>query len=214
MTAATTGVRRIGLLGGSFDPPHHAHLQLARQAQQALGLEQVRFVIAAQPWQKTGVSPSQHRLAMLQLALQHHDGLAIETCELERTGPSYAIDTLRELRQRYGPQAMLVWILGSDQYFNLPTWHQHEQLLHYANFAVVQRQASAKQKDQLETLPEATGLTQPRGQTVRFFMPALDISSTAIRQAIAHGAPETVQGLLAPAVLTYILDHHLYSTSL
>jgi nicotinic acid mononucleotide adenylyltransferase len=109
---------------------------------------------------------------------------------------------------------MLVWILGSDQYFNLPTWHQHEKLLHYGNFAVVQRQASAKEKDQLEALPEAAGLTRPCGQTVRFFMPALDISSTAIRQAIARGTPETVQGLLAPAVLTYILDHHLYSTSL
>jgi nicotinate-nucleotide adenylyltransferase len=214
MMPTQPGATRIGLLGGSFDPPHHAHLQLARQAQQALGLEQVRFIIAAQPWQKTGVSASQHRLAMLQLALQHQDGLVVETCELERGGPSYAIDTLRELRQRYGSEVMLVWILGSDQYFNLPTWHQHEHLLCYTHFAVVQRQASAKEKNQLEALPEAVALTQPCGQTVRFSMPALDISSTAIRQAIARGAPETIQGMLAPAVLTYILDHHLYQSPL
>jgi nicotinate-nucleotide adenylyltransferase len=214
MTEAKPGVMRIGLLGGSFDPPHYAHLQLARQAQQALGLDQVRFIIAAQPWQKTGVSATQHRLSMLQLALQQQDGLAIETCELERAGPSYAIDTLRELRQRYGSEVMLVWILGSDQYFNLPTWQEHEHLWCYTHFAVVQRQASGQEKEQLEALPEAAALTQPCGQTVRFSMPALDISSTAIRQAIARGVPETIQGMLAPAVLTYILDHHLYQSPL
>jgi nicotinate-nucleotide adenylyltransferase len=214
MSAATTEVMRIGLLGGTFDPPHHAHLQLALQAQQALQLQQVRFVIAAQPWQKPGVSASQHRLAMLQLALQQHDGLAIETCELERPGPSYAIDTLRELRQRYGSEAVLVWILGSDQYFNLPTWHQHEQLLDYANFAVVQRQASGTEKQRLEALPEAAHLSQACGQIVHFFMPALNISSTTLRQAIARGEPEKIQGLLAPAILRYILDHHLYQSPL
>jgi nicotinate-nucleotide adenylyltransferase len=213
MTVLEKRAVRIGLLGGSFDPPHHAHLQLARHAQQALQLEQVRFVIAAQPWQKPAVSPSRHRLAMLQLALQQQVGLEIESCELQRAGSSYAIDTLRELRQRYGSEAVLVWILGSDQYFNLPTWHEYQQLFCYANFAVVERQVSNSEKQQIRALPRAEQLSQPYGQTVRFFMPALDISSSAIRLSVAQGKPEKIQGLLAPAVLAYILKHHLYLTS-
>ncbi len=205
-----TPVRRIGLLGGSFDPIHAGHLQLARDAIDALGLDELRLVVAAQPWQKPQVSAARHRLRMVELALADapapwRERMAIERCELARTGPSYTIDTLIELRERLGTAVCLVLIMGSDQWGNLATWHRHADLTQYASIAVAQR---ADAPAATPALPPVAALTSPHGQIVSFAMTPHPASATALRAALRAG--EAVGDLLAPAVLAYIRTQHLY----
>lgn len=203
----TANTTRIGLLGGSFDPPHYGHLQLAEAALRALQLHEIRFIIAAQPWQKTGVSAVSHRLAMLALAIKETPHYAIETCELARTGPTYTIDTLQILRQRYGHDACLVLLIGADQYANLPTWHAANELLSWANIAVAQRPGHSM------PLPAHAIPIASAGQCVSFDMPSVDISSTKLRQALSSGKVKGLERLLPSQVLAYSLNHHLYSES-
>jgi nicotinate-nucleotide adenylyltransferase len=202
---------RIGLLGGSFDPPHLGHVQLARDAMTALALNEVRFVIAGEPWQKHHITDACHRLAMVELALANETGLVVEHCELERAGPSYTFETLRELRARYGPQPCLVWIMGSDQFANLHTWQHHDELTQLAHLAVAQRAG-----DQPLSLPSADALTfaspsnstttLPFGKLVSFRMMPHPAASTHIRPN-----PSAHADLLAPPVLAYIQAHSLYA---
>lgn len=205
-----TPMRRIGLLGGSFDPIHAGHLQLARDAIDALGLDELRLVVAAQPWQKPQVSAARHRLRMVELALAStpspwRERMAIERCELARTGPSYTIDTLIELRERLGDAVCLVLIMGSDQWGNLATWHRHAELLHYASIAVAHR---ADAQPDTPTLPPVAALSAAQGQAVSFAMTPHPASATAVRSAVRAG--KSVGDLLAPAVLAYIRAQHLY----
>jgi nicotinate-nucleotide adenylyltransferase len=194
--------RRIGLLGGSFDPPHLGHLQLARDAIAALTLDELRFVVAGDPWQKGRITPAHHRLAMVELAVKAEPGCSVERCELERAGPTYTFDTLRTLRERLGPEICLVWIMGSDQYANLHTWHRHAELTNLANIAVALRAGSAETS---LPAPDAGTLGTPYGQRVHFAMTPHPASSTLIRQN-----PEKQADLLAPPVLAYIRAHSLY----
>jgi nicotinate (nicotinamide) nucleotide adenylyltransferase len=131
--------RAIGLLGGSFDPVHRGHLQLARDARDQLGLAEVRWLPAGQPWQKTGLTPAGHRLAMVHLALQDESRMSVDAHEIERDGPSYTIDTLRELRRALGPQVPLVLLIGGDQLERLDTWRAWDELLNHAHLAVARR---------------------------------------------------------------------------
>lgn len=205
-------MRRIGLLGGTFDPVHLAHVQLAQDACAALALDEVWFVIAAQPWQKQGVSPAVHRLAMLEAALTDAADahLRIEPMELTRQGASYTIDTLIALRARLGVDVALVWLMGADQWRNLPTWHRHTELLEYASIAVAQRASPAGDlADQPKvTLPPALPITQPSGQVVSFSMAPHPASATDIRAEGGRGG--LARDWLSPRVHTYIQQHHLY----
>ena len=211
-------MRRIGLLGGSFDPPHLAHIALAQAALERLQLDEVRFVVAGQPWQKPGVSTVEHRLAMTQLALQDQPNFVLETLEAQSSGPSYTIDTLTALRERYGAQACLVLLMGSDQYRNLPTWHRHEELLQFANLAVAQRaEVNVSNAEPTPSssfnpaLPSPAALTQAAGLCVSFVMPPLAVSSSQIRAYLGQGNEEAAKGLLAPQVLAYSRAHFLYT---
>lgn len=202
-------MRRIGLLGGTFDPVHAAHVQLAHDAIGALMLDEVWFVIAAQPWQKPDVTPAPHRLAMLQAALEDaaDPRLRIEPLELDRPGASYTIDTLTALRLRLGPQIALVWLMGADQWRNLPTWHRHTELLEYASIAVAQRETTATAPAAV-VWPPALPITQPHGQTVSFAMTPHPANATDIRALGARGAAS--HPWLSPRVRDYIQQHHLY----
>ena len=137
-------MRVIGLVGGSFDPVHVAHLALADAFATALRLDEVRFLPAARPWQKNALSAAPAaRLAMLDLALATHraahGGYAIDARELERDGPTFTIDTLRELRGELGDRVSLVFLFGADQLVHLDTWKDWLELWRYAHLAAVTR---------------------------------------------------------------------------
>jgi nicotinate-nucleotide adenylyltransferase len=134
------GTPRIGILGGTFDPPHIGHLIVAAEVRRQLDLDQVLVVVANDPWQKTGVqavSPAADRMAMVQVAISGHDWLVASSIEIDRGGPSYMADTLRELRRRQA--ATWFVILGADAYAGLPTWHEAAVLPELCQFVVVGR---------------------------------------------------------------------------
>jgi nicotinate-nucleotide adenylyltransferase len=209
----------IGFLGGSFDPVHFGHLQLARDAQQALGLAQLRFVPAGRPWQKSGLTASLERVRMLELALAGVAGWSIDLREVERAGPTYTVDTARELRAEAGPRRPLVWIMGFDQLRRLPSWHRWDELLDLVHIAYADRAGSEPGLD--ATMQElvlrqrgdrAQLAQQAAGRLLRFAMAAVDCSATAVRQALRRGDEAYAARYVPAPVLDYIGRQHLYVT--
>lgn len=197
-------LRRIGLLGGSFDPVHNAHLALATLALSHLALDEVRWVPAGVPWQKSRVlTAAEHRVAMVRLAIQHEPRFLVDTVEVDRPGPSYMIDTVEALQAAQPGDWFL--IVGQDQYANLPTWHHWPQLLQRVSLAV------ARRADQLPSAPAA--LQSVPHRMIELPLPALAVSSTAIRDHLAQGrAPHTlVPAMVSDAVAGYIAHHQLYA---
>ncbi len=194
---------RIGLLGGSFDPVHRAHVELAKSALAKLNLDQVQLLPAKQPWQKPELAASAtHRLDMIRLAIEHVPGLVINDIELNRPGKTYTIDTLQALP----PEHDYFWILGSDQLQNLPSWHQWQDIVRRVTLVAAQRPGSQLAIGaELQTLIEA-GLA--RAQQLDFEQ--MDVSSTALRQALQHNQPTGLW--LDPAVANYIEQHGLYGS--
>ena len=137
--------RGIGLLGGSFDPVHNGHLAVARSALEALRLQRVDFVLAPRPWQKSVATPVWLRLEMLRAAIgKNEQQLAVCTKELERTGATYTIDTVRSLREDYGPSMPLVLLIGADQWENFHTWRCWQELFEFVSVAVCTREQQMK----------------------------------------------------------------------
>mgnify|MGYP000052279488 CR=1 FL=1 len=194
-------MRRIGLFGGSFDPVHNAHLALARQARDALPLDELRWVPAGNPWQKArAMTPAAQREAMLQLAIADEPRFVIDRCELQRQGPSYTLDTVREL-QAAAPGAEWFLIIGGDQYRNLHTWHGFEQLLQRVTLAVAQRPGAA------DDAADADARVRAAPQ-VALALPPLQISASDIRARVAAG--QDIAALVPPAVALYIHQQGLY----
>jgi nicotinate-nucleotide adenylyltransferase len=190
--------RRIGLFGGSFDPVHNAHLALARHALAELHLDELRWVPAGQPWQKARViTPAPQREAMLRLAIADEPRFVLERCELHRSGPSYTLDTVRELQ---ATQADAQWFLlvGQDQCAGLHTWHGYVELLRLVTLAVAQRPGTADAAN-------AQVLAAPK---IRLSLPAMPVSATDIRARVAAG--QDIGALVPPAVAHYIHQHRLY----
>jgi nicotinate-nucleotide adenylyltransferase len=189
---------RIGLFGGTFDPPHNAHVALAQAALGALKLDQVRWIVAGQPWQKNrSITATEHREAMVRLAVGDEPRHLLDRIELERSGPSYTLDTVR-LLQAQQPQAEWVLIIGADQYAGLHTWQGWQDLLSRVTLAVANRPG-------LMARPDAAVLRFPHHVVP---LPMLDVSSTDIRQRCATGLP--IDHLVPPAVARYIEQHQLY----
>ena len=220
--------QRIGLLGGSFDPVHVAHLALGRAAAVALALDRMLVIPTGESWQKAGTgrpaaTPARHRLAMARLAVaalgETVDGCrwSVDDLEARRGGPTYTVETLAELRAREGDAAALVLILGSDQLRNLASWHRWAELLDLAHLAVTQREQIplTDLPPAVETLVRTRGTEAlpdaPAGSIVFFRMPAVPVSATRLREDLAAGRP--VDGLLPPGVHDYIIEHHLYPRS-
>jgi nicotinate-nucleotide adenylyltransferase len=194
---------RVGLFGGSFDPVHNAHLALARLALEYLKLDEVIWVPAGHPWQKTRrLAPGEHRLAMVQAAIADEPRFTVDDCELRRPGPSYTLDTLRELTARRPEVAQWFLVLGEDQYAGLPTWQGWQELLRLATLAVAARDGR----------PPVAGqsLREVPHRLVCLPLAPLAISSTLVRQRLAAG--ESVDALVPPAVASYIACHRLYLT--
>jgi nicotinate-nucleotide adenylyltransferase len=194
-------VRRIGLFGGSFDPPHNAHLALARVALQHLSLDELRWVPAGQQWQKAReLSAAADREAMVALAIAGEPRFVLERCELRRAGPSYTLDTVTQL-QAATRDAQWFLVIGQDQYAQLHTWHGWTDLLRKVTLAVACRDtADVHARPEVAAVPHAM-LTLP--------LPPTPVSSTAIRQAIAEGRDFT--DMVPAAVARYIDQHRLYS---
>ncbi len=203
--AGVSGGRRIGLLGGTFDPVHNAHLALARAARSALALDGLRWIPAGRPWQKDrAVTPAVHREAMVRLAIEDEPGDVLDRREIERAGPSYTLDTVQALAAAE-PGTDWVLVIGQDQYARLHTWHDWPRLLGLVTLAVAARPGPPGLRDAGLPAPEVQALG-PR--VLRLPMPPLDISSTAIRRLAAAGGD--LSQLVPPKVARYIDLQGLY----
>ena len=222
-TAHTSLATQVGLLGGTFNPPHNAHLALALAAQAQLGLQRVDLMPTGQPWQKISVqtpnltpnqtpnsiaarpvlAPVHHRLAMCHLAINTQKAntmaLGIEACETLRLGNTYTVDTLRWLKQQY-PHTQFTLIIGADQAQRLDTWHEWRTVLSLCRLAIVARNGVPAQ------LPEHVAAHCADYAALK--MPAMDCSSSAIRARIA--ARLSIAGMVPVAVERYIVKHSLY----
>jgi nicotinate-nucleotide adenylyltransferase len=212
----------IGVLGGSFDPIHTGHVALARAACDGLGLAQLLFIPAAQPWQKGELTPGEQRAHMVELAIAGDLRMSVDRCELARGGPSYTIDTLRELRTRYGSAVPLVLVIGADQMERFDTWHEWQSILGLVHLGVARRNDAVLVLSYLlqEFYNEHWARVEemraePNGRIVEVEMPPHDVSATEVRTLLAAPAGVERDARLAqvvPApVLDYIRAHRLYA---
>ena len=189
--------RRIGILGGTFDPIHSGHVLLARFVLEALTLDRVLFIPAADPPHKSaGVTPAAHRVDMVHLAVDGLDRFAVSRIELEREGPSYTVDTLRQLR-RLHPEDELFLIIGADNVSDMATWYDPEGILEQATVVAGTRLGVGADVD-----------AALAARIRRVDTPVFDVSSTRVRQRVRAGL--SIRCLVPDAVERYILDHHLY----
>ncbi|CAI4030941.1 putative nicotinate-nucleotide adenylyltransferase [Nitrospira tepida] len=219
--------RKIGLLGGTFNPIHRCHLTLAHDVRQRLNLDQILFIPTGDPPHKHAVdlAPAEDRLAMVTLALEGEPGLAVSDLEIRRPGISYSIDTVTLLQQEWGASAELYFLVGLDAFLDLSTWRRAGDLLSSCHFVVVSRAgASFTELSRVELLPPLDNvalrdLESSRTDSLVFELPAARrlfllaippclVSATLIRERIRLGAG--LDGLLPAQVESYILRKGLY----
>jgi len=201
---ADRGGSRIGILGGAFDPPHLAHLALAASAMEQLQLDELRVIPTGQAWHKPRtLTAAPHRLEMARLTFAKLPGALVDARETQRTGPSYTVDTLRELRVEV-PGAAFFLIIGADQAQALSTWRAWQEIVQSATICVADRADLSSARDEFDA--QVSNPTRFR----HIKMPAMTISATDIRARIA--AQQDVTDLVCKPVARYIADHHLYQT--
>lgn len=209
--ASSTRALRVGMFGGSFDPPHLAHRELAETAVQQLGLDVLHVLPTGQAWYKTRpLSAAAHRLAMCQCAFGDLAHVSLDDRETHREGPSYTADTLAELAREY-PGAQLYLILGADQLLAFKTWVRWEEVLQCATLAVANRamQLGAESPLQSAVQQDLASVGLP---FVPLHMPLRHISATAVRAHVrgqSRRFPD-LDVLVPEGVARYISDHHLY----
>jgi nicotinate-nucleotide adenylyltransferase len=204
----------VGILGGTFNPPHLGHLSVARHAHDELGLQELVMMPAhITPHKATDEDPGpEHRLEMCRLIANDVAGLSVSSLEIERGGPSYTVDTLRAIHAS-DPDAQLTFIVGADTASTLPAWRDPAELLELANLAVAAREGSARQVV-LESLSPLLGSGPEAGaggssRRVSFLnMPAMNVSSSMVRERVARG--DSIEDLVGPAVAGYIAEQGLY----
>ena len=196
---------RLGVFGGTFDPPHLGHLILAAEASADLKFERLLWVLTPIPPHKLGqpITPIEHRLAMLQLAIADNPSFQLSRIEMDRPGPHYMVDTLRLLRDQH-PSADLILLIGGDSLRDLPTWHRPADLVAACHeIGVIRRPGDSSD---LSALDKSIPGTQAK---VRFAeAPLLEISSSDIRGRIRQGLP--FRYFLCRSVYEYILENDLY----
>ena len=204
---------RIGVLGGTFDPVHLGHVAAAEGAAEALGLARVVLVPAGNPPHKLdgARAGADDRLAMARLAVAGRAKLDVSDIETRREGPSYTVDTVRELAAELGPGMRLYLLLGSDALRDLPSWRDVEEIFRVAEPVAVERPGEpAIDWDALARSLPAELVSRARANFVRLER-GVDVSSTEVRRRLAEG--EHVTGLLAPEVERYIREHGLYGAA-
>ncbi|ALJ20651.1 nicotinate-nucleotide adenylyltransferase [Microbacterium sp. No. 7] len=190
---------RIGVMGGTFDPVHHGHLVAASEVAQSFDLDEVVFVPTGQPWQKQHVTASEHRYLMTVIATASNPRFTVSRVDIDREGPTYTIDTLRDLAAER-PDAELFFITGADAIAQILGWRNHEELWQLAHFVAVSRPGHVL---------DIAGL--PSDGVSQLEIPALAISSTDCRQRVSRGHP--VWYLVPDGVVQYIAKHHLYRST-
>jgi len=196
--------RRVGIMGGTFDPIHHGHLIAAEEARLSFELDFVLFVPTGDPWQKQerDVTSSEDRYLMAVIATASNPYFHVDRVEIERRGQTYTIDTLRELRTRFGPKTALFFITGADAILQILTWKDPEEVLDLATFIAATRPGS--------DLADIEALGQEVLARVEYLrIPALAISSTEIRDRVATGHP--IRYLVPDSVAQYVSKRGLYS---
>ena len=197
---------RIGVFGGAFDPPHNAHLALAKAALEQFKLDALYIIPTGQAWHKSrALIEPQHRLAMTRLAFENVPGVVVDDRELQRAGPTFTIDTLQAL-QAENPQAQLYLFIGADQFAVFKQWHRWPEILQLAIICIADRAQSMPAQAQFEAYP---------GDSERFFtlqLPLMPVSATQIRQLLASGVATAgaIATLVPEPVALYISQHQLY----
>ncbi len=187
-------LKRIGLFGGTFDPPHYGHLLMAEQVYQQLDLDEVWFIPSYQPPHKEmAKTTAKERVEMTKAAIHGHPAFQVQTLEVEREGKSYTLNTIQTLKEQF-PTYQFYFIIGGDMIEYLPKWHQIEELMELVTFVGVDR-------------PGATTNTSYPVEKVE--MPLIDISSTMIRKCIREG--QSIRYLTTPEVIAIINKYELYS---
>lgn len=200
---------RYGILGGTFDPPHLGHLLLAQEALIHLALDRVWFVPTGSPPHKPNQRISSHddRRAMVERAIAGNPAFALSLVELERSGPSYSVDTLRQLRQEWGENVTMCFIMGWDMLTYLPQWRRPEQVIATLDhIAATRRPGFTVDPREIASLERSLpGLTE---KLTIFAAPQVEVSSTEIRQRVASGVP--IRYLVSDPVRSYIEERDLY----
>ncbi len=197
---------RVGVLGGTFDPIHIGHLVAAEEVRAQLDLDRVVFVPAGLPPHKLtdDVLPADHRLDMVKLAIASNPYFTVSRVDIDRFGPCYTVDTIELLRDEWGGDVELYFIMGSDSLADIVTWHQPERLVRLCRLAIMERPGYRVDVEELERL--LPGITS----RIHFInSPQLDISSTDIQRRVRQGLPIKYQ--VPEAVEDYIYEHGLYT---
>jgi nicotinate-nucleotide adenylyltransferase len=195
-------VTRLGVMGGTFDPIHHGHLVAASEVQTMFGLDEVVFVPTGEPWQKVAptreeVSPREHRYLMTVIATASNPKFTVSRVDIDRPGPTFTIDTLRDLREQRGADVELFFITGADALAHILTWKDADELFELAHFVGVTRPGHTLSGDGL-----------PKARVSLLEVPAMAISSTDCRDRVRREEP--VWYLVPDGVVQYIGKHTLY----
>lgn len=227
--------KKIGILGGTFDPPHVGHLRLATHFSKLLHLDALLLIPSGEPWQKgAGITPAETRLQLTEAAgidlaraflyLKIRTQVGIDRIEIDRAGPSYAIDTVKALRERFGAEASLIWLMGADSLVALPSWNSWEKLSQYVNFAVATRphhdlkqeispQVSTFLKEH-QTLDAAALENSVAGLIYIDESLSIDLSSTELRDRLKSNLRGTIASEQIPThTLEIITNLGLYQQS-
>ena len=191
------GARRIGIMGGTFDPIHHGHLVAASEVADRFRLDEVVFVPTGQPWQKGAVSPAEDRYLMTVIATASNPRFQVSRADVDRDGPTYTVDTLRDLRAAYGSEAELFFITGADALDRILSWKDALEMLSLARFVGVTRPGFVLSDAHL-----------PEDSVTLVEVPAMAISSSDCRSRVAAGKP--VWYLVPDGVVQYIAKRSLY----
>ncbi|MEV0428928.1 nicotinate-nucleotide adenylyltransferase [Micromonospora sp. NPDC049836] len=192
-------IRRIGIMGGTFDPIHHGHLVAASEVADRFGLDEVVFVPTGQPWQKADetVTPAEDRYLMTVIATASNPRFQVSRVDIDRHGPTYTVDTLRDLHAEYGPKVQLFFITGADALERILSWKEVDKMFELAHFIGVTRPGF-----------ELTDKHLPADTVSLVQVPAMAISSTDCRARVARGEP--VWYLVPDGVVQYIAKRRLY----
>ena len=196
----TTAPRRLGILGGTFDPPHAGHLAAAVAVQTQVALDELVLMVANEPWQKVGdrlVTPAQVRFEMTQAIVEGISGLRADDREIRRGGPTFTVDTLEEILAEH-PDTEIFLIVGADTANRLETWHRASDVVRLSTIVIVNRDNSTN---------AATGFLRD-ARVLNVTMTPVDVSSSAIREAVAHG--ESIDSLTSSSVASIVRDRSLY----
>ena len=201
-------MQRIGVIGGTFDPIHYGHLAAAEEARVRVNLEKVLFAVAGLPPHKQDeeVTPVEHRLAMVQLGISSNPDFELSRVDVDRSGPSYTVDTISILQEQWGQGTEMFFILGIDSLVEVPTWHQPERLIQLCHLVAVARPGFEVDMRQLEdSVPGISSRVEIIG------MPEVDISSSDLQRRVREGLPIRYQ--VPEEVERYIREHRLYQRS-